>query len=186
MRRTLHGPAVLTAVLLLATVPVRAQTTLDHEGWRHFGGTWVHQVQVGPGFTVPALVVFNADGTVTGVGGLLFGGLPDNPLRGSPIYGVWKKTGRRSIGITTFSYFFDAATGVLSGYERHRVSLAFSADFGSYEGVEFMENLSCPSPLTCPDPLDPAAEWTPLPTMPAAGFPVSGARVVPVAGGPLP
>jgi hypothetical protein len=186
MRRSLHIAAALTATLLLATAAARSQTRrIDHKPRGQFWGTWVHQVQVGPGLTVPALAIFSAEGAVTGVGGLLFGGLPDNPLHGSPIYGVWEKTGRASLGATTFSYFFDAATGVLLGYERHRASLDFGADFDSYHGVEFIETLSCPLPLTCPDPLDPAAEWIPLPNMPDTGFPVSGTRVEPVAAGLL-
>jgi hypothetical protein len=186
MRRSVQI-ACLTAIMPLAAATAGSQTSLVDEGqWGRFRGTWVHQAEVGPGLRVPALVILNADGTVTGAGGLLFGGLPGNPLRSSPIYGAWERTGWKRIAVTTLSHSYEAATGVLVGYERHRASLDFGTGFGSYGGTEFMETLSCSSPLTCPDPLDPAAEWTPLPTMPATGFRVSGARVELVETGPLP
>jgi hypothetical protein len=171
----------------LAAATAGSQTSLTDEGrWGHFGGTWVHEAEVGPALHVPAIVVLGADGTVSGAGGLLFGGLPGNPLRSSPVYGVWERTGWKRIAVTTLMHSYDAATGVLVGYERHRASLDFNSGFGSYQGTEFLETLACPSPLTCPDPLDPTAEWTPLPTMPATGFAVSGTRVELVEPGPLP
>ena len=173
---------VATALLLAGTTFLHGQTQMSMPGqtW----GTFVHQVEVGPGVNLPALVNLNLDGSVIGGSGLMFGGLPGSPNRLSTIHGVWRKTGVRSVGATTLFFIFDA-NGILTGYQRNRCTLKFSTDAKSYQGTEFMETTACSSPFTCPDPLDPATVWTPLPDMPPTGFPVSGKRVQWLPAGPL-
>ena len=90
----------------------------------------------------------------------------------------------RSIHATSLMQNLDA-TGNVIGLERHRCSLDYSADFSRYAGTEFAETISCATPLTCPDPLDPNAKWTPASWAPPTGFPVSAERVEVVAPGPL-
>jgi hypothetical protein len=71
---------------------------------------------------------------------------------------------------------------------RVRSSLQFADDFESFQGKMFVETLPCTAgpPLSCPDPLDPAAKWTvATPTQPKDGFPVTAVRVARVAAGPL-
>ena len=117
---------------------------------------------------MPALLTLNFDGTLTvGVGiGTTYG----------PGHGVWVKTGGSSIGATTLVVLFDTF-GVLTGYQRNRCLPWFNKHFNSYQGVEFMETVSCEVPFSCPDPLDPATQWNAIPQMPPGGFPVSGKRV---------
>lgn len=168
----------VAALLLGGAMFARAQqgTAESVHPW----GTWVHQIQLVPGRTVPVLITANIDGTLTGATGVMFGGLNPNTAE-APIHGIWVRTGARSIGVTTLFFVFDG--GVLSGFERTRASLTLSDDFQSYEGTEILETTPCGSPLTCPDPLDPATVWTSDPNMPEAGYPVSGKRLdfVPVA-----
>lgn len=147
-------------------------------------GTFVHQVQVGPNFNLPGLVTLNIDGSLSVGSSGMFGGTPGATTRVSNILGVWKITGRRSVGATSFMFVFDS-NGLLIGYQRDRCSLNFNRDFNAYQGTEFMETMSCSSPFTCPDPLDPATVWTPLPGMPPSGFPVTGKRVQWLPVGPL-
>jgi hypothetical protein len=115
----------------------------------------------------------------------MFGGLPGSTTRFTPVHGVWERTSWSSIGGTSLFLVFDASTGVLTGFRRARCSLTFANDFNSYEGLEFIENISCESPLVCPDPLDRATSWTPLSNMPPGGFPVSGSRLEWIPAGPL-
>ncbi len=146
-------------------------------------GVYVHQVAIGPGLNVPAVVALNSDNTVAGASSLMFAGMSGNE-KGTPIHGVWRMTGPRTIGATTIFFTFDGY-GMLTGYQRNRCTLQFSADFMSYEGKEFIETTTCGSPLTCPDPLHPATEWTPASIMPVDGFSVSGKRLEWLASGTL-
>ncbi len=165
-----------TAIFVNSQAPMGALPLL----W----GTYVHQVSVGPGVNLPALVTFNLDETVTVSSGLMFGGLPGSTDRMSPVHGIWRFTGPRKVGATTYFFTFDV-NGILTGYQRNRCTLNFSRDFKSYEGNEFMETTSCSSPFACPDPMDPGTVWTALPGQPAGGFVTTGKRVQWLPAGPL-
>jgi hypothetical protein len=133
----------------------------------------VHWVDFGLGMAYTGFLTINADGTFT--------------VSGSPgpaIHGVWERTGLRGVNFTALLQNFDS-TGNLVGLERHRCSFHYSDDFNSYTGKEFAETAGCPTPLTCPNPLDPSTKWTPAPWAPPAGMSVSGARLEVVAPGPL-
>ena len=172
-------------LIATATAAVLVSVSANAQGpprWGQFWGTWAHKVHIGPGAHLPALLTFNIDGTITGADPRTFGGVPNNPNRYGPIHGVWERTGWRSIGTTVFIFIYNASTGVLSGYQRNRCSVEFSQDFNRYTATEFMETTACETPTSCPDPLDPATKWTPLPNMPQSG---SGTRVIRLPGGPL-
>lgn len=72
---------------------------------------------------------------------------------------------------------------------RSRSSLQFADDFESLQGKMFVEMLPCNAgpPVSCPDPLDPAAKWILAnPAQPKDGFPVTAVRVARVPAAPLP
>jgi len=184
MHRFARIAVAAAAALAITTISAPAQG-LSIGRWGQVWGTWVHQVQLGSGMTMPALIAFNIDGTVTGAPGLMFGGVPDATVTFTPVFGVWQKTGWKSIAGTSLLMVFDRTSGVLTGFRRSRTSLDFSDDFNKYNGTEFMENLACALPVTCPDPLDPKAAWEPETNMPPTGFAVSGTRLEPVKSGPL-
>jgi hypothetical protein len=168
LRRLLSHAMAIAAVVVFLTMPANSQGPADYQP--HFCGTWLHTV---PGMPVPALVTLNFGGTLNISSGFMFGyGMP---TRLSPIHGVWAQTGPKRIAATSLFFIFNDA-GVLTGYQRDRCILKFSHDFDSYEGTEYMETVQCSS-SGCPDPLDPATEWTPFYGMPSNGFPVSAKRV---------
>jgi hypothetical protein len=116
----------------------------------------------------------------------MFGAVPTATTRATPFHGVWERTGWQSIGGTSLYLIFNAAGG-LTVLGRSRSSLQFADDFDHFQGKMFVETLPCSAgpPLTCPDPLDPAAKWAPFPNMPPDGYPVTGARLDRVPAGPL-
>jgi hypothetical protein len=124
---------------------------------------------------LPVLLTIHLDGSVSGV--------PASATE-TPVFGVWIRTGWKTVASTGLFMALDPATGAVTGFRRSRASLEFSDDFNRYTGTEFIDQLACPSALTCPDPLDPAADWQPVPGMPATGFSTAGARVEVVKSGP--
>ena len=166
LHRAVRIAAVTATVALLVAIPFEARAEEDHP-W----GTWLHKVE---GMPVPALVTVHFDGTLNVTAGFMFGG-GFLPIRLSPIHGVWKRTGFRSITATSIFMVFDP-TGMMTGYQRNRCNLKFDRDFNSYEGNEYMETLGCTGGV-CPDPLDPVTVWTPLQGMPEGGFPVTAGRL---------
>jgi len=168
-RRSLLMAAAVVAALVV-TIPANSQGVLARRVGQSWG-TWVHWAHFGTGLKFPALVTINVEGTLTVSGG-------------TGIHGVWERTGLRSIHATSLLQILDAAGNAI-GLERHRCSLGYSADFNSYQGTEFAETVSCPTPLTCPDPLGPKTKWTPALWAPPTGIQVSATRVELVAPGPL-
>ena len=162
---------VLAAVLFLP-VSGYAQGTGSNQNqpW----GLWSQKIPVGPGLSIHEVLSFHFDGTLTGTGSLLFGGVPPfGVARASSIHGVWQKTGPRTIEGTAYAYNFDSVTGIVSNYVRSRWTIEFSADFNSYTGTASLATLACPTPLTCPDPANPSAVWTPR----FSGFTILGSRL---------
>lgn len=182
MRRWMLSLMAVAAVLVAVSSlwPASAQSA-GAVPW----GSWAWRTHLAPTASLPALVTFHADGTVTGSDGLMFGGLPGSPTRMSPIHGVWEHTGRHSIGGTSLYLVFDAPSGVLIAIGRARSSLHFVTDFDHLQGRMFLESLPCPSPVACPDPLAEDAGWISYPGMPPDGFAVSATRVHRVPAGPL-
>ena len=173
-----HIFRMLGAAALLVFTAAAADSPATGIRWGQFWGTWVWQTQVVPGVAFPTLITFNIDGTITGADS---GGMTEGAL-----HGVWERTGFQSLGGTTLYFMFDAQSGVVMAFARTRSSLNFSKDFNQFQGTMFLETLACPAgPPSCPDPLDPTAQWVAWPGMPADGFPVSGARLQRVPAGPL-
>lgn len=167
MRRSLLFLAAAAVAVLVVAIPVNPQ------GLRvgQFSGTFRHWAHFGTGLKYPGFVNIYPDGSLTVSGG-------------KGIHGVWERTSVRNIHATSFFSNFDDPNNLY--IERHRCSLDYSADFNSYQGTEFAETVGCPTPLSCPDPLDPNTVWTRAPWSPPNGFPISGNRVGLVAPGPLP
>ncbi len=171
---TLIASAVLLVIVLAASANSQATGTANN----HFWGTWIHNVELFPGGTAPALVTIHSDGTMSVSSSFMFG-MPGMPIRMSPIHTVWEKTGPKSIAATSIFFVFDA-DGVMTGYQRNRCTLTASDDFNSYTGKEYMDTLACPAgAFSCPDPTDPAAVWVPNQGMPAGGYPASARRLQP-------
>jgi hypothetical protein len=167
LRGSLCIAAATGAVLLMLGMPAHAQAS--GSSGTQFVGTWIHNVAGGP-----ALVTIHSDGTLMVSSSFMFG-RPGWPVRFSPIHAVWEKTGPKSIAITSIFFVFDA-DGMMTAYQRNRCFLRLGHDRDSYTGVEFMETLPCEAG-SCPDPLDPTAQWIPSDTMPETGYPSSGARL---------
>jgi hypothetical protein len=156
---------VLAAIAMMAavTIPANSQGLPVSRGGQMWG-TFVHWLEVLPGQKYTGLVTINIDGT----------------FRAGQVHGVWERTGFRTVIFTGLILLSDAA-GNLVGLERHRAYAEFSPDFNSYKGREFAEQVTCPTPLTCPNPLDPQVTWTPAPWTGSAGVPITGARLEVVA-----
>jgi hypothetical protein len=183
MRRLFLIAITTVAVAAFLTIPANSQVRSAAK-WGQFWGTFLHQVHRGPGQSMPALITLQIDGTVTGAPGSMFGAVPNATTRFGPIHGVWQRTGWKTLAGTSLFITYDV-NGVLTGFRRSRCSLEFSDDFNSYQGTEFMEDLSCSSAVGCPDPFAPAATWVAVSNMPVTGFQVSGTRVELVTAGPL-
>ena len=138
-------------------------------------GTYLHQVEVGPGFDVPALLTLTSMAAHGGVG-LDLRRLPRSHHQVGPVHGIWMGVGVKSIVAKSIFFVYDT-DGVLIGYQRNRCSMRFNQQLTKYTGTEYMETTSCDSPFTCPDPLDPGTKWELSLDMPPGGFSVSGKRV---------
>lgn len=188
MRRIILFTVVIALALTAAAAADEQQSLRPNAlfRWGQPWGTWVWRTYVGPGLTLPALITFHSDGTITGSDATMFGGVPGAETKTTPIHGVWERTGRQSIGGTGLYLIFDSASGVLIAMGRSRSSLQFATGFESFQGKMFVETLACATgPLTCPNPLDPNAQWVAFPGMPQDGFEVSGALLARVPAGPL-
>lgn len=188
MRRLILFSAVAVG-LVATTIAANAQTSRSiwSGHWGQVWGTFYFQTAYPNGNVLPTLVTYHIDGTLTGSDGTMFGAMPTATLRISPLHGVWERTGFQSIGGTSLYLIFNA-TGGLIALGRARSSLQFADDFESFQGKMFVEMLSCNTgpPVSCPDPLDPAANWVLAnPAQPKDGFTVSAVRVARVPAAPL-
>ena len=185
MRRLTAYAGVITLMIAVSAVVAEPQQFGPFSRWGQVWGTWVWTTDN----RIPSLVTFHLDGTVSVSDGRMFGGVqPNSTTRLTPLHGVWERTGFQGIGGTSLYLIFDATTGVLLRWGRSRTSITFADDFDHFQGKMFGESLSCEPgpPVSCPDPQDPGAKWTPNPNTPPDGFPISGTRLKRVAAGPLP
>lgn len=184
------GATVLLAGIIAVTfAPPAAGDESGAEQARHVAlrpvGSWVWTTDLGAVGSLPVLITFRSDGTVSASDSFMYA----NPLappagqgaKRSPLVGVWQRTGHRTFGGTSLWFQFNSA-GVVTGYSRSRSALEL-VDADHFQGVAFMEGLAgcnmnpALPPIGCPDPTDPAAVWTPSPIMPPGGFPVSATRI---------
>lgn len=182
MRRCIWLASLIVLAVAAATVMAQSQAP---GRWGQVWGTWVWTTNN----RLPALVTFHMGGTVSVSDGSMFGGvLPNSAIRMTPLHGIWEKTGMQSIAGSSLWLTFDATTGVLMGWGRARTSIQFAEDFNSFQGKMFVETLACTAgtPVSCPDPQNPAAKWTSQPNMPPDGFDIAGVRFERVPAGPLP
>jgi hypothetical protein len=170
--------ASLAAVVLAAVFLVPPVSKADDSG--SLTGTWVIFAEPMPGVRVPALHTYNSDGTIVSADVLTFGGLPGVSVRITPLHGVWDRTGRRSFTTTNLTLVYDAASSVLIGFGRARVSLTMDKhDTSRFSATSVVEFLACPSPVACPDPQSADAAWVPFPGLPPS-LPVTAERLRPV------
>jgi hypothetical protein len=162
------------ALGVLAGLFVFGATTLAADGFAKATpvGTWYLSTEVGPGATLPALVTYNIDGTLTYVDAFLFGGVELLPFKVSPFLGVWRPTGNGRFGGTSFGLLFEPTSNVAVAIMRARSALRFDGSRDRVVGKIYVETVMCPTPVSCPDPTDPSVVWTP------AGDPVNGFAVV--------
>lgn len=148
-------------------------------------GTWVLLELLPSGAALPAMMTIHQDGTFVVSGIHMFGGLPGSTQRLTPLQGVWERTGPRAFRATGLHLVFDAFTSLLIGFSRVRAAIEFPAgSTNELQGIAFQDFLACPTPVTCPDPQDPSAQWMPDPL--ASSAPVSAKRLRMVETGPLP
>ena len=172
------GRYLTVAALVFCVAPLSAQDTNQQ-----FTGSWIHYLNVTgnePGPFLPTLLTIHRDGTMTASSSLMFGSpsMPSAPIRYSPVHSVWEKTGPNSIAVTSLFFGFDP-DGRMHGYQRNRILIELGDDRDTYTGMLFLDELHCGAigVFSCPNPLDPTAEWTPNPNMPPGGYKVIGKRL---------
>ncbi|MGE5361142.1 MAG: hypothetical protein ACM3NQ_19160 [Bacteroidales bacterium] len=117
-------------------------------------GTWAWSTHRPAGGTLPAIITYHKDGTLTGSDGIMFGiDYPPalNTSRESLIHGVWERTGPLSFRGTSL-YMQFAPNGNVIAWGRSRSDLHFVGDADHFEGTMWLDSLQCPTPFTCPDP----------------------------------
>ena len=140
-------------------------------------GTWMLSTVVGPGAALPSFVTYAADGTLVYADALMFGGVELLPMKVGPFFGVWEQTGPRDFGGTSVGLLFDPTTNDVIAIARARSALRVARGGAHASGTIFLEMVPCPTPVTCPDPADPAVSWVPF-GGPVNGFAVSLSRIV--------
>jgi hypothetical protein len=176
---------VLAALLALGVTSPTAD-----EGWRPgwrptLTGTWYFSSVIAPGATLPGLVTYHDDGTAVYSDAIMFGGIPQVPMKITPFHAVWQVTGRNRFGGTALGLIFDPVTNAMIGFARARSNLRFDTDLNHIVGTIFGEMVLCSTTFTCPDPTDPSLVWTPT-ADPVHGMSVSLSRLSRVPAGPLP
>jgi len=179
----MRKPAILVAVCIAiagvwllagaaSTMAIAAQQDEGYQPW----GTWAwstHRPVVAGGGTLPAIITYHRDGTLSGSDGIMYGiDYPPahNPKKESLLHGVWERTGPLSFRGTSLWLLF-AENGNVIGWGRARSDLHFVGDPDHFEGTMYVDSLPCPTPFTCPDPI--TSEWTSPVTVRA----VSGVRL---------
>jgi hypothetical protein len=172
LRPSICRCALVAAVLALGASPLAVASPFDYD----LAGTWAWTTFVAPETGIPALVTYEADGTIVGSDSTMFGSFPALfPFKMTPFHGVWSRLGLRRFGGTSLMLLFDASSSDLVGFGRSRSAIRLD-DRNHISGAMFLEMLPCPTPLSCPDPADPAGSWVPLGD-PENGFPFEAVRL---------
>ncbi len=167
--------AAIAAAIVLVTTQNSFPSAQGSQGGQPWG-SWLWLTYVAPGVTGQTVTIFHQDGSMTCAEGPFAGYEQTNEAYG-PGYGTWEKTGGDTFLGVRYLRVFDKTTGVRTGISRGRFSFHFvPGNFDQIEGKLIVDYLSCPNgPFACPDPLDPAAEWTPV--SPPEGWPASAKRI---------
>lgn len=165
----------------LATTP--ATTAQQAALGRPFGltGTWYVRFRIDgtpPGFNLPAVITFHADGTFEAVDGGDFGALPDLPYDQASQMGAWKWLGGnryRADGLILSFSRQAGSEGQLDNILGTIIEIELDRRHDSFTAGVTQKIWYCPDTFFCPDPLtDP-----PNVTIPAdqAGFSIEGRRL---------
>ncbi len=166
--------AAFAVAILLVITPNSFEAAAETQGGQPWG-SWLWLTHVAPGVTGQTVAIFHQDGSMTCAEGP-FAGYPSNEAYG-PGHGTWEKDGGGTFLGVRLLTIFDITTGVKIGIQRGRFYFHFvPGNFDQIEGKVIVESLSCPEgPFACPDPLDPAAVWTPV--SPPEGWRSSAKRI---------
>ena len=159
MRRAFFA-TVLSIAVAGAWLALAGTTTAspEHERFQPWG-TWAWSTQRPVGGALPALITYNKDGTLTGSDGVMYGlNYPPAVIatKESGLHGVWERTGPHEFRGTSLWLQFDP-NGNAIGWGRSRSDLEF-VDADHITGTMWLDSLPCPTPFTCPDPVD--TQWT--------------------------
>jgi hypothetical protein len=125
-------------------------------------GTWIFSTVAGPGMTIPAVVTYHADGTITYSDATMFGGSAMAPYKFGTYNGVWQQIRQNRFGTTAIGLMFDPGTNAVIGFARGRSALRYHGNTSTLVGKLYLETVACPTPFTCPDPTNPNLVWTPF------------------------
>lgn len=150
-----------------------------------FSGQWVVWTELGQGARTPSLMTMHSDGAVIMSDLAMFGGAAHNPYRITPLHGAWDRSGKKKVTGTSLFMVFNPIVDPqdptqlnnLIGFGRARTVFEVKTP-DRMEGIIWLDFLPCPSPLFCPNPLDPSAGWVPYPTLPAiVPIPIAAERI---------
>lgn len=190
MRRLISicGVATVTVAILLVTISKSYTSTAENQG-AQIVGSWYgffdfEPITGVPGTGIPGLFTMYRDGTTSAIPAQMFGLFPNGPETTSPDAGTWVNTGQGTYTGTYLCMRSDRVTGALIGFARARTTMRFGDDFDHLRGVLYYEKVDCPTPITCPDPMDPQIVWTP--DNPPGGLQMTAERIRVLPVGPLP
>ena len=160
MRRTfvVTAASIVTAAVWLALTAGPTAASPDRARYDP-SGTWAWSTNRPVGGTLPAIITYNEDGTLTGSDGVMYGiNYPPSVStnKESGLHGVWQRTSRHGFRGTSVWLQFDANGNVI-GWGRSRSDLEF-VDADHIIGTMWLDSLACPTPFTCPDPVE--TLWT--------------------------
>jgi hypothetical protein len=122
---------------------------------------------------VPGLVTLISDGTLLSITGSDEAGPASVfQVKNSSVHGTWVVS-RQRITARALYLNFSPVTGEVVGITKLRIEATFDRDFNNITGDFFNSVYVCPTPFTCPDPLE-AAPTIPEPVQ---GRPFTAARI---------
>ena len=149
--RAANGITAVTVGALLLFTAASSGTIAVAQSQSHgavLAGTWFSSFPGG----LSAIATYNQDGTFVTMRSHEFGGSPRPGQFRSSLRGSWRRVGGHfeSVG---FSFNFDGQTGEVTGITRIRSLFALDPGFDTSSGQFYVAQWTCPTSLSCPDPL---------------------------------
>jgi hypothetical protein len=178
-KRFRRAAAVAAAAAVMSLSPFTLTAGDERTGGTRrgarFWGTWYAELDaepfgLPPGAALASLMTIHRDGTLQIFDAGDFGAAPISLMQ-SAQFGSWKRSGRRSIMVTTLFFAGDPESRDTTLVKRVRFRLAFAGnDFDRLVGsAETVEQLECPVGvlpgfLSCPNPITASpSDWMPEP-----------------------